>query len=65
MPIKCWPASERPRERLLAKGVETLSDAGRGPLKLQPFGCILWLEVNQNEPNPSFILFHPKKEIFP
>lgn len=27
MPIHAWPKFERPRERLLAKGVETLSDA--------------------------------------
>ncbi len=27
MPITAWPKSERPRERLLEKGAETLSDA--------------------------------------
>ena len=26
-PIKCWPAAERPREKLLAKGARALSDA--------------------------------------
>jgi DNA repair protein RadC len=27
MAISDWPVNERPRERLLAKGAETLSDA--------------------------------------
>lgn len=27
MPISTWPKTERPRERLLEKGAETLSDA--------------------------------------